>query len=566
MKTKLIPLKIALVYAVIGGLWILFSDKILDSIIEDSHLITKIQTYKGWLFIAVTAILLYWLISRYFFEIKRSEENMCRSEERFRTLAENSQDMIYRMSLPDGRYEYVSPASKLLFGYSPEEFYDSPVLIQKVIHPDWRGYFKEQWENLISGKMPPFYEYQIIHKSGEVKWLHQNNVLIKDKKGQTVAIEGIVADITERKRAETEVKRSEERLRSVIDGLGQEMFVGLLTPDGRVLEANQPALRAAGLTLEDIINKPVEETYWFSYSESVKNQMRNAVELAAGGKSSRFDVEIRVGENQFIVLDFSMQPLRNEKGRVVFLIPSALVVTERRKAEEELHITNEELSAINRIITTTTTTTGVRGILEKVMDEALNITELEGGTICTLTPDDTLHLAVQRETSEATIIDLTTTEVKIGECLCGECARDYKPLILRNKEEVLKFATREATRGEDIRFHAAFPLIIGDRCLGVLCVFTRTDKKPAERRLKLLETITSQIAIAVDNAQMFEEITHHAATLEDKVRERTEELENRNSELKRLNRLFVDRELRMVELKQTIRELEDKLNGLGGGV
>ncbi|MEW6417857.1 MAG: GAF domain-containing protein [Nitrospirota bacterium] len=150
----------------------------------------------------------------------------------------------------------------------------------------------------------------------------------------------------------------------------------------------------------------------------------------------------------------------------------------------------------------------------------------------------------------------------MGECLCGECARDHKPLILKSREEVLKFSTREVQRGEDIRFHAAFPLIIANKCLGVLCVFTRTDKKPTERSMKLLETISSQIAIAVENAQMFEEISYHAATLENKVRERTAELEEKTRELERFNKLFVVREMRIIELKEKIKELEKKF-GVG---
>ena len=48
-------------------------------------------------------------------------------------LIENSTDMLYRMSLPEGRYEYVNSASAELFGYSPEYFYQSPLLIRKII-------------------------------------------------------------------------------------------------------------------------------------------------------------------------------------------------------------------------------------------------------------------------------------------------------------------------------------------------------------------------------------------------------------------------------------------------
>jgi PAS domain S-box-containing protein len=131
-----------------------------------------------------------------------TQRDLAASEERFRRLAENARDMIYRMSLPDGRYEYVSPAAEELFGYSPQEFYDSPGLIGEVIHPDWREYFAGQWERLLAGEMPPTYEYQIIAKSGETKWMNQRNVLVRDERGDPIAIEGIVTDATRSKDAE----------------------------------------------------------------------------------------------------------------------------------------------------------------------------------------------------------------------------------------------------------------------------------------------------------------------------------------------------------------------------
>jgi PAS domain S-box-containing protein len=135
-----------------------------------------------------------------------------KSTNRYFRLTENARDLIYRMSFPDGVYEYVSPASVDLFGYTPTEFYASPALIQKVIHPDWHKYFEEQWARLIVGDMPPFYEYQIIHKSGETKWMHQRNVMVSDDNGRPIAIEGIVTDITERKGAEKTLRENKEKL------------------------------------------------------------------------------------------------------------------------------------------------------------------------------------------------------------------------------------------------------------------------------------------------------------------------------------------------------------------
>ncbi|MBU4316327.1 MAG: PAS domain S-box protein [Proteobacteria bacterium] len=144
---------------------------------------------------------------------KKTEEKLRESEERFRRIAENAKDMIYRMVLPDGHYEYVSPASLDIFGYTPDEFYESPVLIQNIIHPDWTGYFQEQWANLQNGLMPPVYEYQAIHKSGEIRWIHQRNVLVKNDRGEPLAIEGIVTDVSQAKRAGEEKVKLEADLK-----------------------------------------------------------------------------------------------------------------------------------------------------------------------------------------------------------------------------------------------------------------------------------------------------------------------------------------------------------------
>jgi len=94
-KGKLSTFKITAIYAVAGGLWILFSDRMLALFIEDPHILTQFQAYKGWLFVAVTATLLYWLIRRYASEIKRSEDILRRSEKSYRTLLENLPQKIF---------------------------------------------------------------------------------------------------------------------------------------------------------------------------------------------------------------------------------------------------------------------------------------------------------------------------------------------------------------------------------------------------------------------------------------------------------------------------------------
>lgn len=212
-------------------------------------------------------------------------------------------------------------------------------------------------------------------------------------------------------------------------------------------------------------------------------------------------------------------------------------ITELKRTEEELKESIEVLGFINRILSHCSSSIILEEILQNVLKETLDITGLEGGTVCLLNEGNTLTLSAHIGTSEEVVRDLTTNKIKVGECLCGKCAEDGKPLILRNREEVLSFATRESTRGEKINFHAAFPLISRNKCYGVLCIFTRTEIKPEERILKVIEDISPQIGIAIENAMLYKEKIEFSKSLEAIVAERTRELEEANIKLKELDRL-----------------------------
>jgi len=131
------------------------------------------------------------------------------SEEKYKRLAENSRDMIYSMTVPEGKYLYVNHSAETITGYTVDEFYNSKRLLLNSVHPDFRDYYKKTWEQLLNGINPPTYEYKIITKSGEEKWLNQRNSLIKDDKGNPIVIEGNVTDITEQKKVEEDLKRRE---------------------------------------------------------------------------------------------------------------------------------------------------------------------------------------------------------------------------------------------------------------------------------------------------------------------------------------------------------------------
>jgi PAS domain S-box-containing protein len=141
-------------------------------------------------------------------EARRQVERELRERERrFRLLAERASDVIYRYRFGDERgFDYVSPSAYELTGYTLEEHYDDPDLPLRVVHPDDRVGFLEYVENLKSHARATA-EFRWTRKDGSLIWTEHRSVPVCDEEGQVVAIEGVVRDISDRKRSDDQLER-----------------------------------------------------------------------------------------------------------------------------------------------------------------------------------------------------------------------------------------------------------------------------------------------------------------------------------------------------------------------
>lgn len=137
-------------------------------------------------------------------EQRQAERALRDSETRFRLLAEQAQDLIYRYRLAEPRgFEYVSPSATRITGYTPEEHYADPDLGFKMA-------VEEDQALLQSMLAQPSTEPIVLRwtrKDGTVIWTEQHNTLLYGADGELFAFEGIARDISERKRAEEEIRR-----------------------------------------------------------------------------------------------------------------------------------------------------------------------------------------------------------------------------------------------------------------------------------------------------------------------------------------------------------------------
>lgn len=203
-ERNLNPFKIAAVYAIAGGLWIFFSDRILASIIEDPQLLTRFQSYKGWVFVLATALLLYWLIGRYASEIKQSKDAIKESEQRFRQIAETIHGVFWMTDADKNRMIYISPCYEAIWGRTCESLYAEPRSWLDTIHPDDR---RRVLDAALTKQTTGGYdeEYRIIRPDGSLRWIRDRAFPVSDDSGKVYRIAGIAEDITGRKKAEQKI-------------------------------------------------------------------------------------------------------------------------------------------------------------------------------------------------------------------------------------------------------------------------------------------------------------------------------------------------------------------------
>lgn len=149
--------------------------------------------------------------------------------------------------------------------------------------------------------------------------------------------DGFVAswrDVTDRKQSEAALQASEQRFKELFNTTYQ--FVGLLTPEGVLLEANQTALDFAGLTREDVVGRPFWEIHWWTISPQTQQQLQDAIRRASQGEFVRYEVEVLGAEETTVILDFSLKPVRDQSGKVVQLIPEGRDISDRKRREQRL--------------------------------------------------------------------------------------------------------------------------------------------------------------------------------------------------------------------------------------
>lgn len=264
---------------------------------------------------------------------KHMEDMLRDSEERYRRITEAISDYIYTVRVENGRAldTHHSEACFAVTGYTSREFADDPYLWIRMVLQEDHDIVRKQAEQVLSGQTPKTIEHRIARKDGAVRWVESVIVPYKDEGGALISYDGIVRDITERRKAEEALLESEERFRTIFDN--SPFGISVAGSEGILIRTN-PALRKMLGYSEEELHRDFSE---ITHRADIEKNMRLFREMV-DGKREQYWMEKRYirKDGGIVWANLTVTAIRDHKGTFKYNFAIIEDMTERKKLEDQL--------------------------------------------------------------------------------------------------------------------------------------------------------------------------------------------------------------------------------------
>ena len=378
---------------------------------------------------------------------------------------------------PDGTTLYVNRLALDRIGLTSDEVKGKGHL-ERTCHPDDLDRVLDQRRVGLSKGVRFELEMRLLPKDGEYRWHVSHYNPLKDESGKIIRWYVTATDIDDRKRAEEKLRRSEQELRTITDTIRQPVVA--LAPDGSTLYANRVALDLTGLAIDELDEKGLLARAF--HPGDVDRLSAERQRGLSGG--TPFDSEVRVlfkdGQYRWHILQYN--PLKDESGQVIRWYGTATDIDDRKRAEEKLQQSEQELrtitDAIRQVIVVLApdgTTLYANSVACETTGLTLDEVLSEGFSVKVFHPDDVDRLRARQEgLSHVVPFEL-------------EMRARYKSGEYR--WQLVQYNPLKDERGEIIRWYATATDI--------------NDQKRTEERLRNENLVLRE---EIDRSSMFEEI------------------------------------------------------------
>ncbi|MFA6363490.1 PAS domain S-box protein [Methanoregula sp.] len=269
--------------------------------------------------------------------MKRAQEALKESEEKFRLIVENSHDIIYTLTAK-GVFIFVSPAWTNLLGHPVTQVTGHPFM--EFVHPDdIPGCMAFLRSVILKGQRQEGIEYRVKHRDGTWYWHSSSAVPLKDETGTIVGFYGIARDITEQKKAEEILRKSEENYRLIADNTTDTIWI--FDMDFRLRYISPSIEKMRGFTVEEAMALPLDRHMTPDSLAAVRRLFEKEIEQEESGTKDphrrvSFETEEYCRDGSTILVENSVALLRDAAGRPTGILGISRDITERKHVEEAL--------------------------------------------------------------------------------------------------------------------------------------------------------------------------------------------------------------------------------------
>ncbi len=328
-----------------------------------------------------------------------------------------------------------------------------------------------------------------------------------------VCIWGTRRDITAQRHAQLALQRSEAEFRAIFDRA--PVGIVLVDPDGRSLRSNDALHETLGYGNDEIGEVPFSE---FAHPEDREPLAAAHAALVSGGREW-VQVEARFLRKDGAVawINLVASAIRDEKNQFVRGICVLHDITRRRIAERDQAQHQQELAALNEIVTATTSTLDPRQILDSVLDSVRKMSRVDRTSIMLLDREtDLLETAAVIGPDGPIPANLRLCR---GEGAAGRVLSDLKPLVISDVRKSSQFVAPWdgdcgwGTTGQNALGYAGFPLVSRGKVIGVLSLVTTKHRDFSPAEIAFLQAICGAAAVSIDNALIHQDIQRRAEKL-----------------------------------------------------
>ncbi|PIK93959.1 histidine kinase [Synechococcus sp. 60AY4M2] len=492
---------------------------------------------------------------------KQVELALRESEARFREIAEAVPVVFFVYSADLSQSLYKSPQSEKIWGYTAEEFRRKPDLWKDRIHP-------EDLPRVLQAAARATQEaqqitYRLFHRDGRLRWLRTSCRPILNEQQEVIRIVGITEDITEQKEAELALQESEARLRAILDGIPFSIFLKDL--EGRYLHVNKTYLQQRGCKAEELFGKLDSEL--FASEEALEFRDQDQKVLQSPHPVSYERTFFRDGKR--LTQWVTKFALRDQQGSPYAVCGIAVDITPLKQAQDLLLKEAERERLLGALLRRIRQDLDLQSILQTTVAEVREVFQVDRVMIYQLQEGVGGFVAAE------SVADPWPSH--LGRYVWDEYfQRDprYRKYQEGFVQAIANVATanldpcyRELLESFQAQANLVIPIRQGEALWGLLVVQHCQSSRPwQEWEIRLLQELSDQLAIALQQAQLYEQLQALNQTLEEKVRQRTSELQ-RSLQFEALLKRITDRvrdSLDEAEILNTaLRELGENLNADG---